>query len=44
MKFKDKKTGTILIPTSKFMIDKMKSSNQYEEIKEEKRIPKKTEK
>ncbi len=34
MKFRNKKTGAILIPTSNSIIEQMKKSDRYEEIKE----------
>lgn len=35
MKFKNLKTGAILIPTSSFIEEQMKNSDLYEEVKEE---------
>lgn len=35
MKFRNKKTGAIIVPYSSTMIEEMKKSEKYEEIKEE---------
>ena len=35
MKFKNKTTGVILIPSSKEVIEQLKKSKDYEEVKEQ---------